>query len=127
VGRGFTEITSNIADYVKEANIKTGLCHVFIQHTSASLIICENADPQVLQDLSAFMSRLVPDGDPLYQHTHEGDDDMPAHVRMVLTQTSLTIPVVNGQLALGRWQGLFVWEHRFQPYERRLVITVSGE
>jgi secondary thiamine-phosphate synthase enzyme len=126
-GRGFTEITSDVAAYVKEINIKTGLCHVFIQHTSASLIICENADPQVLQDLSGFMLRLVPDGDPLYQHTDEGDDDMPAHVRMVLTQTSLIIPVVNGKLALGRWQGVFVWEHRFQPHERRLVVTISGK
>ncbi len=100
---------------------------MWIQHTSASLIVCENADPTVRRDLEAFAARLVPDGDRLFQHTDEGPDDMPAHVRSVLTQTSIGIPIVEGDLALGTWQGLYVWEHRTAPHRRRVIVSVIGE
>jgi secondary thiamine-phosphate synthase enzyme len=105
--------------------VESGLAHLFIQHTSASLFVCENADPAVREDLEAFMARAVPDGDPLYRHTAEGPDDMPAHVRSVLTDCSLSVPVVSGKLALGTWQGIFVWEHRHSPHRRRIVLTVQ--
>ncbi len=104
-----------------------GLATVFIHHTSASLIICENADPSVRRDLEAFAARLVPDGDQLFTHDAEGPDDMPAHVRTVLTQTSIGIPIEDGALALGTWQGLYVWEHRTAPHRRRVTVTVIGE
>lgn len=100
---------------------------MWIHHTSASLIVCENADPDVRRDLDAFFARLVPDGDPLFVHTAEGDDDMPAHVRSVLTQTSIGIPIADGQLVLGTWQGLYLWEHRTQPHGRRVTVSVIGE
>lgn len=123
-GRGTYDITSPVAAIAQK--VRDGLATVFIQHTSASLIICENADPDVRRDLEAFFARLVPDGDRLFTHDAEGDDDMPAHVRTVLTQTSIGIPVVDGRLALGTWQGLYLWEHRTAPHQRRVTVTVIG-
>ena len=125
-GRGTTEVTSEVQRAVRETGIAEGLCTVFIHHTSASLIINENADPDVQRDLDAFLSRLVPDGDGLYVHTIEGPDDMPAHVRTALTQTSLGVPVRAGRCALGTWQGIFVWEHRHAGQHRRVTVTVVG-
>lgn len=125
-GRGTYEITDKIAGVVAHSGIGTGLCHVFVQHTSASLIICENADPSVRDDLERYFERLVKDGDPLYRHDAEGPDDMPAHIRSVLTQTGLTVPVAQGRLALGTWQGIYLWEHRYRGSARRLVVTVAG-
>jgi secondary thiamine-phosphate synthase enzyme len=122
-GRGSHDITSMVAEAVTASGFREGLANLFIHHTSASLFIGENADPTVLRDLEAFMARLVPDGDPLYRHTEEGDDDMPAHVRSVLTATSLAIPIAAGRLDLGTWQGIFVWEHRRAPHQRRLTVT----
>ena len=104
--------------------MRTGLCHVFVQHTSASLIICENADPTVRSDLERFIARIAPDGDPIYDHTLEGPDDMPAHVRSVLTSIELTVPVTDGRCALGTWQGLYLYEHRLRAHDRRIVVTV---
>lgn len=112
---------------VQSASCHTGLCNVFIQHTSASLIVCENADPTVRKDLERFMARFIPDGDPIFKHTAEGADDMPAHLRTVLTQTSLSIPVHNYQLLLGTWQGIYLWEHRSGKFHRRVIVTVHGE
>ncbi|MEO0424073.1 MAG: secondary thiamine-phosphate synthase enzyme YjbQ [Pseudomonadota bacterium] len=124
-GRGTTDITDPIRDLVLNEGAGPGLCHVFVQHTSASLMVCENADPQVRRDLEAFMQRLTPDGDPLYGHTAEGPDDMPAHVRSVLTQTELTVPIDDhGALVLGAWQGLYLWEHRTSAHRRRLTVTL---
>jgi len=125
-GRGTTEVTRQVQNAVASSGISEGLCTVFIHHTSASVIINENADPDVQRDLDAFLSRLVPDGDSLYVHTMEGPDDMPAHVRTALTQTSLSIPVTGGRAALGTWQGVFVWEHRHRQHERRVTVTVVG-
>jgi secondary thiamine-phosphate synthase enzyme len=125
-GRGTTEITEQIHAVVAESGIREGLCTVFIHHTSASLIVNENADRDVQRDLEAFLTRLVPDGDPLYVHTMEGPDDMPAHVKTALTQTSLSIPVVDGRCALGTWQGVFLWEHRRRGHQRRVTVTVVG-
>lgn len=125
-GRGLTEVTHQVQEAVAASGILDGLCTVFIHHTSASLTINENADPDVLRDLDAFLSRLVPDGDALYVHTMEGPDDMPAHVRAALTQTSLNIPVTGGRCALGTWQGVFVWEHRHRSHRRRVTVTVIG-
>lgn len=126
-GRGTLDITQRVADIVARSGIRCGLCQVFVQHTSASLMLCENADPDVRRDLEAFMSRLVRDGDPLFQHTLEGPDDMSAHVRSVLTDSSLGLPVTDGRLALGTWQGVYLWEHRAQANTRRVVVTVVGE
>jgi secondary thiamine-phosphate synthase enzyme len=123
-GRGTTEVTAEVQDAVASSGISEGLCTVFIHHTSASLIINENADPDVQRDLDAFLSRLVPDGDDLFVHTMEGPDDMPAHVRTALTQTSLSIPVTGGRCALGTWQGVFVWEHRRRGHRRQVTVTV---
>ncbi len=125
-GRGTVEITRAVQQAVRASGIQDGLCTVFIHHTSASLLVNENADPDVQRDLDAFLSRLVPDGDALYRHTMEGPDDMPAHVRTALTQTSLGIPVVGGRCALGTWQGLFVWEHRRGGHRRQITVTVVG-
>jgi len=125
-GRGLIEITREVAEAAAGAGVESGLCHVFIHHTSASLILGENADPDVCRDLEAFFARLVPDGDPLFVHTAEGPDDMPAHVRSALTATSLTLPIRRGRLDLGTWQGLFLWEHRHAPHRRRLTISVLG-
>ena len=126
-GRGTYDITAEIQAAVRESGIDTGLCHVFVQHTSASLILCENADPQVRTDLEAFMARLVPDGDRLFDHIDEGPDDMPAHVRSILTNMDLTLPVSGGRCALGTWQGIYLYEHRTHPHGRRVIVTVQGE
>ncbi|WP_455206125.1 secondary thiamine-phosphate synthase enzyme YjbQ [Kaarinaea lacus] len=126
-GRGSYELTDQVQQVVAEAKAEIGLCHLFIQHTSASLMICENADATVRSDLEAFMARLVPDGDGLYRHTLEGPDDMPAHVRSVLTQSSITIPVSNHRAALGTWQGVYLWEHRTSAHQRRVIVTVEGQ
>ncbi|MGD2020109.1 MAG: secondary thiamine-phosphate synthase enzyme YjbQ [Thiohalocapsa sp.] len=126
-GRGTTNITKQIQDAVRAGGIRTGLCHVFVQHTSASLILCENADPTVRRDLEAFLTRLVPDGDPLFRHTAEGADDMPAHVRSILTNMDLTLPVTDGRCALGTWQGVFLYEHRTDHQRRKVVVTVQGK
>ncbi|HHT0594332.1 TPA: secondary thiamine-phosphate synthase enzyme YjbQ [Legionella anisa] len=125
-GRGTQDITDEIKNTLSKASIQQGLCYLFLKHTSASLILCENYDPQVRMDLENFLVRLVPDGDPLFKHVIEGKDDMPAHVRTVLTQTSLTIPIQNGKLALGTWQGIYLYEHRYQSQKRHLIITVVG-
>jgi len=125
--RGLTDVTSAVARVVRSAGVRDGMCTVFLRHTSASLVIQENADPSVQRDLEAFLSRLVPDGDPLFTHVTEGDDDMPAHVKAALTRTSEQIPVLRGELALGTWQGLYVWEHRRRGQRRELVIHVFGE
>ena len=125
-GRGTYDVTADVARVVREAGVGTGLCHVFIAHTSASLMLCENADPDVRRDLETFMADLVPDGDPRFVHRTEGPDDMAAHVRSVLTHSELTIPIRGGRLALGTWQGIYVWEHRTQPHRRRLLVTVIG-
>ena len=126
-GRGTYDVTGEVARVVAASGVAAGLCHVFCRHTSASLMLCENADPDVRRDLEAFMARLVPDGDPLFRHTLEGPDDMPAHVRTVLTASGLTVPVTDGRLALGTWQGIYLWEHRTAPHRRTLVVTVQGE
>ena len=126
-GRGTYDITQNVRRIVEASRAREGLATVWIHHTSASLIVCENADPSVRRDLEAFVARLVPDGDRLFTHTAEGDDDMPAHVRTVLTQTSIGIPIAEGRLALGTWQGLYVWEHRTVPHDRRITVSVIGE
>ncbi len=125
-GRGLHEITAGVKPLARAAALGTGVCHLFVRHTSASLIICENADPQVLLDLEAFLARLVPDGDRLFRHTAEGSDDMPAHVRSVLTQTSITVPVRDGRLLLGTWQGIFLYEHRRAPHARAVIVTLQG-
>lgn len=125
-GRGTCEISHAVERIVGASRVGTGLCHVFVRHTSASLMLCENADPDVRRDLETFMSGLVPDGDPRYRHASEGPDDMPAHVRSVLTQTGLSIPVVEGKCGLGVWQGVYLWEHRRAPHRREVVVTVQG-
>ncbi|MFT5657776.1 MAG: secondary thiamine-phosphate synthase enzyme [Gammaproteobacteria bacterium] len=126
-GRSTIEITSEINDFIKQSGIQVGLCHIFIRHTSASLIITENADSNVRRDLENYIAKLVLDGDPAYIHDQEGPDDMAAHIRSVFTQTEMTIPVTSGQAALGTWQGLYVWEHRTHAHQRQLVITINGE
>mgnify|MGYP001480154073 FL=1 len=126
-GRGTYEISRQVAELVSESGIENGLCHVFIHHTSASLIITENADPSVRRDLDRFLERLIPDGDPMYEHALEGADDMPAHIRSVLTQSALSVPVANGRLALGAWQGIFLWEHRDKGTSRLVTVTVLGD
>nr|WP_235963715.1 secondary thiamine-phosphate synthase enzyme YjbQ [Tautonia rosea] len=126
-GRGTVELTDQIQAIVAESGIDQGLCTVFVHHTSASLIICENADPSVRSDLERYTARLVPDGDPIFRHTLEGPDDMPAHVRSILTQTSLSVPIARGRCDLGTWQGIFLWEHRTHPHRRRVTVSVMGE
>jgi secondary thiamine-phosphate synthase enzyme len=126
-GRGTYDLSDRVARAIEESGISTGLCHIFLRHTSASLMLCENADPAVMRDLEAFMSRLAPDGDPLYSHTAEGPDDMPAHIRSVLTHSDLHVPVRNGKSDLGTWQGIYLWEHRQAPHRRSITLTISGE
>jgi secondary thiamine-phosphate synthase enzyme len=126
-GRGCREITEALAAAVRASGIRSGLCTAFIRHTSASLMLCENADSEVLRDLERFMARLVPDGDALFRHAAEGPDDMPAHVRSVLTHADVTVPVRAGALALGTWQGVYLWEHRLKPLRRVVDVTVVGE
>jgi secondary thiamine-phosphate synthase enzyme len=125
--RGLTDITGQVRDAVRAAGIDSGQCTVFIRHTSASLVIQENADPKVLTDLEAFLSRLVRDGDPQFTHVDEGDDDMPSHVKAALTKTSETIPVSGGRPDLGTWQAIYVWEHRRGARRRTVVVHVIGE
>lgn len=126
-GRGTYDLTGEVQEAVRASGIRTGLCHLFIRHTSASLMLCENADPVVRADLERFMTRLVPDGDPLFAHDAEGPDDMPAHVRTVLTQSDLSLPIRDGHCALGTWQGVYLWEHRTAPHDRRVLVTLHGE
>ncbi len=126
-GRGFHEFTSEVAALVRRANLQMGLVTLHLLHTSASLLIQENADPDVRGDLERFFARLAPDGDPLFRHTVEGDDDMPAHIRTALTTVNVSIPVSGGRLALGTWQGIYLWEHRSQPHTRRIVAHLLGE
>ena len=126
-GQGLTEFTDETARIVAASGIVTGLVHVFCRHTSASLLIQENADQDVQRDLVAFFKRLVPDGDPLFIHRSEGPDDMPAHVKSALTETTLTIPVAGGRLMLGTWQGIYLFEHRTRPHSRSVVVHVVGE
>ena len=125
-GRGTYEISDQVEAIIATSGVAIGLCHVFIHHTSASLMLCENADPTVRHDLETFMARLAPDGDPAFEHQDEGPDDMPAHVRTVLTQTGISIPVSQGRSTLGTWQGIYVWEHRTAPHRRRITVTVHG-
>jgi len=125
--RGLTDITGQVRETVRAAGIVTGLCTVYIRHTSASLVIQENADPAVLADLEAFLSRLVRDGDPLFTHVDEGDDDMPSHVKSALTKTSESIPVAEGVPIFGTWQGIYVWEHRRGARRRTIVVHLIGE
>jgi secondary thiamine-phosphate synthase enzyme len=124
--KGFYNITEQLSQVVREVGYTEGLCTVFIQHTSASLLIQENADPAVRHDLENWMSRLVVEGDPLYTHTTEGADDMPAHIRSVLTATSLSIPIINGHLGLGTWQGVYLWEHRHYGGTRQVLIHLAA-
>lgn len=126
-GRGSYDVTARLQAMVSDAGLVTGVCQIFCQHTSASLMLSENADPDVRRDLEAFMQRLVPDGDELFRHRAEGPDDMAAHVRTLLTASSLSLPIRAGRCALGTWQGVYLWEHRFQGHERRLVVTLMGE
>jgi secondary thiamine-phosphate synthase enzyme len=123
--RGLHLITDAVRGVVAESGAAAGLCHVFIHHTSASLLIQESADPDVRVDLEAFFARLIPDGDPLYRHVEEGPDDMPAHVRAAITPVSLTLPVIEGRLGLGTWQGIFLWEHRTRARARKITVTVQ--
>lgn len=125
-GRGFFEITKAVQECVNHAGTLDGTAVVFIQHTSASLIIFENADPTAKADMEAWMSRLVRDGDPAFTHRDEAPDDMSSHIRATLTATSITIPVLRGRLALGRWQGIYVWEHRTSPHTRNIVVACQG-
>jgi len=124
-GQGLHEITQDVAAVVTSASLSGGLCTVLVQHTSASLVIQENADPSARRDLEVWLDRLVPENDPLYTHTMEGVDDMPAHIKSALTTTSLSIPVIDGQLALGTWQGIYLWEHRHRGSRRQLAIHVG--
>lgn len=123
-GRAAYNITRDIQSVVHASGVSEGMCHVFIQHTSASLIVSENADPDVLHDLEIFLSRIAPDGDRRYQHAAEGPDDMPAHIRSVLTQTTLSLPVIDRRCALGTWQGIYLFEHRLAPHTRRVIASV---
>lgn len=125
-GRGSLQVTDTLQQHVASSGISQGLCHVFLHHTSASLVLCENADPDVRTDMERFMLRLVPDGDPLFEHVAEGPDDMPAHIRTLLTHTDLTLPVGNGHCSLGTWQGVYLWEHRQQGHRRQITVSVTG-
>ena len=126
-GRGTNNITDQVQQIVSQSGINIGTCHIFVKHTSASLMLCENADPDVRHDLESFMQRIVPDGDPMFRHQDEGPDDMSAHVRTVLTNPDLTIPVTNGHCSLGIWQGIYLWEHRTHRQQRQIIVTVQGE
>ncbi len=125
-GRGTQEITREVQGVVRDSGIAIGLCHLFIRHTSAGLVITENADARVREDLERFMARIAPDGDPLWRHDDEGPDDMPAHIRSVIGDVALTVPVSDGRCALGTWQGVYVWEHRQRGHRREVVVTVQG-
>jgi secondary thiamine-phosphate synthase enzyme len=126
-GRGLYEFTDEVTEWIRQNNFKNGLVTLHLRHTSASLLIQENADPDVRRDLENYFSRLVRDGDPLFVHTAEGDDDMPAHIRTALTAVNLSIPLHNDRLSLGTWQGIYVWEHRRAPHSRRVAMQFIGE
>lgn len=126
-GRGTTDITGDLATMVADAGVVTGLCHIFCRHTSASLMICENADPDVRNDLERWLADAVPDGDPRHVHDSEGPDDMPAHIRSILTGMSLMLPVTEGRLNLGTWQGVYLYEHRAGRHDRQIVVTVTRD
>jgi secondary thiamine-phosphate synthase enzyme len=125
-GRGSYDVTGQVQQLVAESGVSVGLCNLFVHHTSASLMLCENADPSVRRDLEMFLARLVADGDPRYEHNYEGPDDMAAHIRTVLTQSSITVPVTSGRAALGTWQGVYLLEHRTHPHQRHITVTVQG-
>jgi secondary thiamine-phosphate synthase enzyme len=126
-GRGLYEFTGQVQDLLTQTKLQTGLATLHLQHTSASLLIQENADPDVRRDLESFFARLAPDGDPLFVHTTEGDDDMPAHIRTALTAVNLSIPFAHGHLALGTWQGIYLWEHRVASHRRKVILHLIGE
>lgn len=125
-GRGTYEITDQLQKIVRDSGVGQGLCTAFLHHTSASLILCENADPSVRHDLERYFARLVPDGSPEFRHTAEGPDDMPAHIRTILTQNSIALPIANDACDLGTWQGLYLWEHRTAPHRRRITVSIVG-
>ena len=126
LGRGTYNITQEVQRAVDAAGVDCGLAHIFVHHTSASLVLCENADPTVRHDLETFLVRLVPDGAPMFEHRDEGPDDMPAHIRAILTNVDMTLPVTDGRGALGTWQGIYLWEHRHAPHERKVTVTITG-
>jgi secondary thiamine-phosphate synthase enzyme len=126
-GRGFYDITGLVTQHLPLAALSAGTCTVFVMHTSASLIIFENADPTAKADIEAWMAKMIPDGDPSHTHSDEGPDDMPSHIRATLTATTLTIPVSNGHLMLGQWQGIYLWEHRKAPHRRSIALSCMGE
>lgn len=126
-GQGLREITGEVEHEIARSGVKTGLVNVFCRHTSCSLVIMENADPTARRDLHRWLSRLVPDNDPDFEHTMEGPDDMPSHIKMALTRTSETVPVGGGRMLLGTWQGIYLWEHRDAPHTRQIIVTVTGE
>jgi secondary thiamine-phosphate synthase enzyme len=126
-GKGLYDFTRQVTDWVEQSGIQTGLLTLFVRHTSASLLIQENYDPEVQRDLERFFARLVPEGDPLFKHVMEGPDDMPAHVRSALTQTSISIPVIDGSPMLGTWQGIYLYEHRVLSVNRQIVLHLLGE
>lgn len=125
-GRGFVDIGERLADCARQSGVACGVLQAFVRHTSCSLLLCENADPDVRGDLERWFARAVPDGDPLFRHRAEGADDMPAHVRSILAGVSVSVPVQGGALALGTWQGVYLWEHRTAPHQRSVVVTVLG-
>ena len=125
--RQILEFTREVQDVVADSGMARGLCHLFIRHTSASLMICENADPDVQADLETFMRHIAPDGDPMFTHVTEGADDMPAHIRTLITNVSLTVPITSARCQLGVWQGIYLWEHRTGPHRREVVMTLHGE
>lgn len=126
-GRSTNNITDQVQSIVAQSGINIGTCHVFVQHTSASLMLCENADPDVQRDMETYMQHIVPDGDPMFLHQDEGPDDMSAHIRTVLTNLDLTMPVSGGRCDLGIWQGVYLWEHRTHGHQRKVIVTVQGE
>ncbi len=126
-GRSTVDITAEVEKLVSQSSVESGLCNLFIQHTSASLVLCENADPDVRSDMENFMQQMVRDGDPLFRHRAEGPDDMPAHIRSVLTSSSLTIPIAKGRCLLGSWQGIYLWEHRIKAHVRSIIITIQRD
>jgi len=125
-GRGTYDLTQDVQSAVQQAGIDIGMCNIFIRHTSASLMLCENADPAVMRDLETFMSRIAPDGDPANTHVDEGPDDMPSHIRSIITHADLNLPVRGGRCDLGTWQGVFLWEHRIAPHQRKVTVTITG-
>ena len=125
-GRGTYDLTSDVQSAVQQAGIELGMCNIFIRHTSASLMLCENADPAVMRDLETFMARIAPDGDPANTHVDEGPDDMPSHIRSIITHSDLNLPVRGGRCDLGTWQGVYLWEHRHTSHQRKVTVTITG-